>query len=505
MDKIVLKHSRIEINNYDLGDCPKLEYIFSVWNPIYHASFPLGIEYLPEERQLRLPRGLDVRYIANLFDTEPVVDKKCDPFVNREPIPIKYLARDERQLEILKFVLGKDQYAYTLAKSQLAVNSSTGSGKTFITVASICFSGSRTIIITNQLGWLEQWKEKILEYTPLTDKDIYMINGSASIAKLFNRDPLQYSVFLASHSTIKSYGDKNGWDKVEWFFKYLKVSLKVFDEAHLYFDNMCKINFHSNTKKTLYLTATPSRSSREENAIYQLCFKNVPSISLFDESVDPHVNYIAIHFNSHPSAYDINKCKNKYGFDRNKYVEYVTKRPNFFKLVSILVDMVINKNGKTLIYIGTNAGIQIVYDYICEQFPFIAPYVGIFTSISDKENKQNNLYKKIILSTTKSCGAAQDIYDLTCTINLAEPFRSAVLAQQTLGRCRMDNTTYIDVVDTGFYFTKKYFEAKKPIFSQYAKSCTNVMMNDEELDRRNGDILAKYTCQKVMCMRVYDK
>ena len=27
--KILVKHSRIEINNYELGDCPKLEYIFS--------------------------------------------------------------------------------------------------------------------------------------------------------------------------------------------------------------------------------------------------------------------------------------------------------------------------------------------------------------------------------------------------------------------------------------------------------------------------------------------
>ena len=43
--KILVKHSRIEINNYELGDCPKLEYIFSVWDPVTHQSYPKGIEY----------------------------------------------------------------------------------------------------------------------------------------------------------------------------------------------------------------------------------------------------------------------------------------------------------------------------------------------------------------------------------------------------------------------------------------------------------------------------
>ena len=52
MNKIVIKHSRIEINNYELGDCPRLEYIFSIWNPIYHASFPKGIEYIEGKKQL---------------------------------------------------------------------------------------------------------------------------------------------------------------------------------------------------------------------------------------------------------------------------------------------------------------------------------------------------------------------------------------------------------------------------------------------------------------------
>ena len=503
--KIVLKHSHIEINNYEIGDCPNIEYIFSVWDPLRHTSFPKGIEYNNDTKQLRLPRGIDISYIKNMFMDEPYVDKNPDPYVMIDPIPIKYLTKDERQAEILKFILGKEKYAYTLSKSQLSINSSTGSGKTFITVAAICFSGARTIIITSSLNWLDQWRSRILEYTPLLDSDIYTIAGAGSISKILCRDPLDYKIFLVSHSTIRSYGDKYGWEAVEELFKYLKCSMKVYDEAHLYFDNIAKIDFHSNTKKTLYLTATPARSSKEEDTIYQLYFKNVPSISLFDENIDPHVNYVSMHYNSHPKPADIFKCKNQYGFDRIKYVSYVVKQPNFLKMVSILIDLALNKNGKTLIYIGTNDGIKAVYNHIVSQFPNLESYIGIYTSMTSKNEKEQQLYKKIILSTTKSCGAASDIYDLQMVINLAEPFKSPVLAQQTLGRCRMDNTLYIDIIDQGFYFTKKYYETKKPIFAQYAKSCRYVMMNDSELEKRIQNINTKYSSKKVMCIPIYNK
>ncbi len=499
--KILVKHSRIEINDYTLGDNSYLEYIFSVWDPKYHKSFPKGIEYNEEKHKLILPRGIDIPYIENQFKSTAVVDRKCDPYVNTEQIPIKYLPRDERQMKILKFILGKEEYSYTKTKSQISCNSTTGSGKTFVTVAAICFSGARSIIITNSLDWLKQWEAKIMEYTPLTTKDIYFISGSTSINKILNRDPLRYKIFLASHNTIKSYGDRNGWDKVEELFKYLKCSFKIYDEAHLYFDNLCKIDFHSNTKKTLYLTATPQRSNKDEDNIYQLYFKNIPSIELLEEQ-DAHVNYIAMHFNSHPHPQDIQKCKNVYGFDRIAYANYVVNKENFMHIVNILIDLVLGINGKVLIYIGTNNAITVVYNYIISQFPFLRNNVGIYTSMV-KENKYNELCKKIILSTTKSCGAASDIKDLSVTINLAEPFKSPVLARQTLGRCRKDNSLYIDIVDNGFFYTKKYYEAKKPIFSRYAKSCKDVVFSDNELEGRSLDIVNKYSTGTIICTKVY--
>lgn len=114
-----------------------------------------------------------------------------------------------------------------------------------------------------------------------------------------------------------------------------------------------------------------------------------------------------------------------------------------------------NTNGKVLIYIGTNSSIQYVYDWMIQNFPELRTKIGIYTSIIT-ENKKAMLDKKIILSTTKSCGAAMDIKGLKTTILLAEPFKSAVLARQTLGRTRDPNTKYIEFIDMGFSQIKRY-------------------------------------------------
>ena len=62
--KILIKHSRIEISDYDIGDAPRLEYLFSVWDPIYHTSFPKAIEYNPDTRKLVVPRGMNINTLV---------------------------------------------------------------------------------------------------------------------------------------------------------------------------------------------------------------------------------------------------------------------------------------------------------------------------------------------------------------------------------------------------------------------------------------------------------
>lgn len=489
MNKIVVKHSSIVINNYELGDSPKLENYFSIYDRICHCNFLKGIEYIEEEKKLILPRGLDIYFLENIFGENAYVDMNHDKYDMVEPIMIKYLPRDDVQKEALSFMLGaKTYHKVNKTKSQLSVNLNTGVGKTYCSVATIAYLNIRSIIITSSINWLEQWKKCICDYTNTKPNEVYFLTGTPSILSLLKKDISKYKFILASHATIKSYGDKYGWDKVTELFKYMRIGLKFYDEAHLNFDNMCKIDYYTNTFKTYYVTATPARSDKDENFIYQLYFKNIPSIDLFDEDNDPHTKYIAMTYNSRPTPQEISECKNKYGLDRNKYTDYLLKKENYYKMLTVILDLALKGEGKTLIYIGTNNAILKTRDWILENYPELHNSVGVYTSIVSEEEKQLQLHKKIILSTTKSCGAAMDIKGLKMTVVIAEPFKSEVLARQTLGRTRDNNTFYIEVVDTGFVVINKYYHFKKPIFEKYALSCTESRLSENDLQLKAESI-----------------
>ena len=122
-------------------------------------------------------------------------------------------------------------------------------------------------MITTNRDWISQWKKNVLEYTNIKDDEIYILNGSRSIVQLARGDiDLNNIKFIMStHATIQSFAAKHGWESIAALFASIRVGLKIYDEAHLNFDNMCMIDSFSNTFRTLYLTATPARSDYGEN------------------------------------------------------------------------------------------------------------------------------------------------------------------------------------------------------------------------------------------------
>ena len=482
-NKIVVYRTHIQINNYDMKDSYIIEKTFSVWDPIRHKLVPKGMIYEKENKVLKLPRGIDIHWLEDIFKCDAVYDKSCDPYDEIGPTDIKYLPRDKEQQTALRFMLGVEEYKFTDQRTMLSINLPTGKGKTYCSIATMVVMNLKSIIITNSIEWLNQWKRFILEYTDITEEEIMFISGSSSVEMNIKYPNPNHKVYLVTHATLQAYGSNNGWESVHDLFRSIKVGIKFFDEAHLNFDNMYRIDYNTNTYKTFYVTATPGRSDRMEDLIYSNYFRNIPSIDLFDQENDPHTEYIAIKYNSHPTAIEIKNCKNKYGFDRNKYAAYVTNKSTFYKLLYVLICQAIRKRGKHLFYIGLNDSIQKIKEWIESNFPDLIGEVGVFTSLTDKNIRNDQLNKKIILSTTKSAGAAVDIDDLVETVNLAEPFKSKITAQQTFGRTRKSGTLYKDVVDVGFYYCKNYYNAKKPIFMKYATKFSEVNVTDEDLNR----------------------
>lgn len=469
--KIIVRQTSIAITNYTLGDCTTLENYFLYEDYMTNTLLSQGMYYDKDNSVLYIPRGLDISYIEYLFKSKAAYDNRVDPYSKfTGSVNATYLPKDDRQKETLRFILGIDEYEKIKYEPQASINLEPGAGKTYLAVMCVIITKLRAAMITSNSGWIKQWKDRILEYTDMSIDDMYFIEGYNSIDKIIKGkvNPEDYKFFLVSHKTIQAYGDRCGWDKVHELFKSMKIGIKIFDEAHTYFKNMYMIDFFTNTYKTYYLTATPTRSSKEEKIIYKLYFKNVAHIDLFDEENDPRTHYIAIHFKSNPTYQERKKTYNFKGFSIMNYINYLVYKKEYYQMLTILMDIIDRINGKVLIYIGINDAIFTTREWLISEYPELAPEIGVYTSMVDKKEKQEQLNKRIILSTTKSTGAAQDIKGLKAVIVLNEPFKSEVIARQTLGRTRDRGTYYFDIVDDSFRDTYKFYICKKKVFAKYA-------------------------------------
>lgn len=502
--KMVLHNSAIVINNCNWEDYPTLTNKFSNWDPLRFKKDYIGIHYDKQSRRLFLPRGIDVDYVKRKISSNMELEEFTSTVVhnydfvyNQKPIKMKMGPRDQVQIEALNFVLCKDKYYMNSGKSQFALNLFTGKGKTFVISAAISYLGIRTIVITAQTGILDQWIERIKEYTTIDDSEIVKIEGGPMITRILDNKStvLDKSLYLCTHSTLQTYANTHGWDSIGELFKKLKIGIKVFDEAHQNFLNMSLIDFAArDVWRTYYVTATPSRSDSTENKIYKLYMKNVPSIDLFNPEIDAHTKYIAIKYNSYPKPSDITKCKTSiYGISNPLYIEYLMRNERFWIMFDYIFSLIYRSGGRALFYIGTNSAILKVKQRILFNYPELQYDIGIYTSIS--ENKQEEKNKKYILTTTKSAGAGEDIPHLKYSVVLAEPFKSEVLARQTLGRTRDNDTIYIELVDVGFKQLIAYYNAKKSVFTKYASECKNM----------NVDNLTLYNLQEETRINIKDR
>lgn len=479
--KIVVKNTCIMIYGYEKCEDLSLEYSLSGYN-IRDGYYPFGYYYDEENKILYIPRGLDIKSLENKFKCKAIIDRNYYKYDKIDDVLIKYQPRDEVQRQSLAFLTGQYPYVKNKTQSQLGLYLNTGKGKTYASITSIAILGVKSIIITYAIGWLHQWKKCFLDYTNMKDDEVYIINGSSSIHRLLKYGSSKYKTFLISHATIKSFGDTYGWDKLSQFIESLRVGIAVFDEAHLNFTNMMQFSFNTNIWKTFYVTATPARSDHSENLVYANAFRNVPGIELFDDEEDPHTEYIALKFHSNPELQDYKKFRGRgFGFDRNNYINYLTRNPNYYKMLRIIVDISCKLKGKSLYYIGTNEAIMDTKRWIEKYCPWLIGNIGVYTSIVPKEQKVKQLDKKIILSTTKSAGAATDIKGLELTVVLNEPFKSPVIARQTLGRTRDADTRYIELVDCAVNQVMKFHRSKQNIFAKYATNMKEIDMCKENI------------------------
>ena len=481
---IEAKRSSVIVRDYKWNSNVNCEYLFCIVRIDGSYEYK-GIDYDAENEILYLPRGMDLTLLERLFREKIVVSDEYDEYDSTGPIMIKKLPRNDVQKQAIKFILGIAEYQYTLNYSQLHVNLVTSKGKTYVAISSIAYLQIKTIVITAIKGWLKQWYDKIPQYTDIDQSEILYLNSKV-INKILlgSLDLSEYKFFLCTHSALADFANENGWNLIGELFKKLKVGIKIFDEAHLYFDNMTKIDLHTNTYKTLYLTATPHRSDKKENEIYEMVFKKVPSIELFNREEDAKTKYMSIHYNSHPTQFDLGKLRaNPYKFDRMYYAHYIMTKDSFWMILHIIMNKVVKKvEGKTVFIFAINEQIFKMKDWIDEFYPEYKDDIGLYYGKTSTDDSQKE--HKIILSNVQCSGTALDCSNLNVAVMCA-PIKSKVQSQQAFGRPGreegMTNLLYIELVDEGVKKIKEFYSFKQSVFMKYAKECVRIIYRDQEL------------------------
>lgn len=476
MKKIIINHTSILINDYNLGDNERLEKMLSLWDSLRHTYTPIAFMYNKDKKQLFIPRGIDINYIEKLFNCKAEINYEPDPYDNAS-IKVYTMPKNDRQRKSISFLIGEENFKYTKKFSQLLLNLPTGEGKTYVTSASLQFLSTKAIIITPTDNIKKQWYDTFVTMTDVNDKYICNITGSAMINKLLSQNTLKYKIYLVNHGTITAYAKSYGWSAVHKFFKHIRVGVKIYDEAHLNFENILKIDFNTNTKKTIYLTATFERSNYKENFLFTTCFKSVTRYGYeVRDEIRKHIMYLSILYNSFPGIDVQSYMTTNTGFNKQRYADYESNCDEFYNALIYAVKYFKQQDGKILILSTKIDLVEKITNLLNTEFDDIS--VASYHSKLSDEEKEKAMQADIISTTPKSAGTGTDIKGLR-TVIMCEAYSSHVQADQVSGRLRefsdKDSTFYVELVDMGFRKVYAMYKSRLPVFK---KKCAKLLSID---------------------------
>ena len=470
--EIKVYRTHIEVFPYMQGECKSIEDSYSVYDPIFYKTIPVA--YTVYNDTLYLPRGTSIPYLERTFGTKAVLDGSSDLI---KSIKIKSIIepRSRIQREAVDFLCSKDRFTKGEYKPQLSLNLEPGDGKTIAAILSICKKYKcKTIIILHQTKLKNQWRAEFHKASNISDDKIVDIVGSNMMDQIANKD-ISGDIYLVNHQTIHAYAALYGWDKVKKFFAVTGIGLKVFDEAHKYFSNIMFIDFFSNTNKTIYLTATFTRTQYKEKYMFKRAFSNCyrfgEETSNYEEKRHHVIDYYVM-YNSNPDPSIVPGMYNKYSISSFKYIDYslhYDENMMMYKVIKMVIDKTKALRGKTIITSPKIESSEIIANYIANNFD---KTVSIVNSSKSREDNESATNADIISSTIKSLGTGIDIKGLRILINV-EPFTSEANMTQLKGRLREfssdDDTFFFDIVDVGFTDIKRMGEIRKRTMKKFAK------------------------------------
>lgn len=443
----ILIGSTIEINKSKISK--KCDGFFRklgvIYNRTYFENMAKGLPTYGEKSRIKLydendfliklPRGV----LSNLKE---ILDAKG----------IKYSLIDKREsgTKIDVNFNGTLRYEQELALDALKENENgilvapTAFGKTILAIALISELKINTLILTDKIQLISQWKDKIVEFTNLDKKEVGEYHSTKK--KLTG---------IIDISSLKSLGTENVDESI-----FSKYGLIIVDEVHhigaeSYFQTIKKFN----AKYIFGLTATLKRSDGNEKivtkAIGDVIFEAKETGTDFERKLHP----IFTDFN-----FDLNLLKTRSNrVDYNELIKYLYKDN---KRNELIVSYVNKDIGKRNILILTERVEHA--EILCGALKNLNPDKEIKMingSMTNPEKREFKSYldslkieeKVTIISTGKFIGEGFDLERLD-ELFIALPIKWEGSLQQYVGRLhrKKDGKNQVDVYD--------FVDLKIPIF-----------------------------------------
>lgn len=462
---------------YDSGNGYSIEEKWTCVTPVTYK----GKEYLA------LPRLFPKKFISEITDDDTVInDNYYIPF-NKITIENKTKPRNDTQVMLLDFLVGRNEYKDLLDKPRRGLFANTGIGKTFLTLKYISGYKLLSCIFCPDDRAINTWIEESLKFTNLEKSDICVIKGRNTLESVL-KSKVDYKLYLFSNKTASSLVDTNDENLIVELFTKKGIALKVFDEFHLYLKTIFHMDMNLNTYRTFYLTATNKMRIFKENIFmgYMTPSKNC----VFQQEKEPRFELINVKYYSNPEEKSHIKGINKLqGFDGNNYLKYILNDKYHYKdfylnkvvlpSINLAKKKLIDKNNhKIAILFKNKESCYILYDYLKNKFPTMK--IGIFNSdIKDMEERKLELDNELIISTDKSFAGIINIYNLSVIINTI-PIGSDAHLEQIVGRIREESnkrSLLIQLTDLSFKKLKNSLYREEKILEPSLLSTRDILVN----------------------------
>jgi len=319
----------------------------------------------------------------------------------------------------------------------------TGTGKTVSVVMALQKIARRSMI--TMTSRLEQWVKEMGVYTTLEEDDLYVIQGVASLTKLFDQIDTKVfpKVILASTKTIRLYLEYGeGYQHLPHptdFCKALGVGVICSDEYHEHFNSNLMMMLAFNPQMFIPITATFNASSPYVKQIFN---NFIPSkVQFTGGEYDRFVNATSYQYTGGSyqiKPYHYMRAK---GYSQNKFEDFLLSKKGDSVLHALLNDAIlpiinehyirIAEKGEKFLMICSS---KEMCDYLAGVFKrtFRDKTVSVFYSGMPAHTLEKF---DMILSTPGSAGTGRDIKGLR-TCFAFENTGSEIRNLQFIGRLR---------------------------------------------------------------------